>query len=238
MIQTYCSDKGNIETLTLCSVRPSLQNDEPVFRGRKLVLNYTGGSLCSSSKKKRSPVEIPKLFEDDDDEDEEDDDDEGDDEEDDVPTKKKPSKSTERRKSTIISLLCESDPLAKSSVSFVAASPDDCTYFFEARSPVACGGIEAETQALSPGGVFGVIVLIAVLVYLVGGCVYQRTVMHQRGWRQLPNYTMWAGIWSFVRVRPFSKSARLSASRTTVSGQQALAYSDGLLPSFKTRSMD
>jgi len=36
--------------------------------------------------------------------------------------------------------------------------------------------------------------LIALLVYLVGGCVYQRTVMHQRGWRQLPNYSMWAGI--------------------------------------------
>lgn len=47
---------------------------------------------------------------------------------------------------------------------------------------------------------FGVIVLIAVLVYLVGGCVYQRTVMHQRGWRQLPNYQMWAGIARFVAV--------------------------------------
>lgn len=44
------------------------------------------------------------------------------------------------------------------------------------------------------------IVMIAVLVYLVGGCVYQRTVMHQRGWRQLPNYAMWAGIYRFVAV--------------------------------------
>lgn len=43
--------------------------------------------------------------------------------------------------------------------------------------------------------------LIAIFVYLLGGCAYQRTVMHQRGWRQLPNYGMWAGIGSFVKVR-------------------------------------
>ena len=43
-------------------------------------------------------------------------------------------------------------------------------------------------------------VIIALLVYLVGGCVYQRTVMHARGWRQLPNYSMWAGIGSYIRV--------------------------------------
>jgi hypothetical protein len=49
--------------------------------------------------------------------------------------------------------------------------------------------------------VFGVIMLIAVLVYFVGGCVYQRTVMHQRGWRQLPNYSMWASIARFLAVR-------------------------------------
>ncbi|KAF2243342.1 mannose 6-phosphate receptor domain-containing protein [Trematosphaeria pertusa] len=169
-----------------------LESYEPVFRGRKLVLNYTGGSLCPSSKSRRAlhtPVDLsltPRAIIGDDDDDED---------EDDRP-RKKPSDS-ERRKTTIISLLCESDPLAKTSFSFVAAV-DDCVYFFEGRSPYACGGVQAETQALSPGGVFGVIVLIAVLVYLVGGCVYQRTVMHQRGWRQLPNYQMWAGIARFV----------------------------------------
>ncbi|SLM37336.1 Mannose-6-phosphate receptor binding domain [Lasallia pustulata] len=54
-------------------------------------------------------------------------------------------------------------------------------------------------QTLGPGAVFGVIALIAVAVYLVGGCVYQRNVMHQRGWRQLPNYAIWAGVGAFVR---------------------------------------
>lgn len=161
-----------------------LENSIPIFRGRKLVMNYTGGSLCpsSSSKASRSPTTLPREIIDDDD---------------DKPSKK-PSPE-KRRKSTVISLLCDSDPLAKTSVSFVAAV-DDCTYIFEGRSPYACGGVHQETQALSPGGVFGVIVMIAVLVYFAGGCVYQRTVMHQRGWRQLPNYSMWAGIYSFFSV--------------------------------------
>ncbi|OCK73740.1 mannose 6-phosphate receptor domain-containing protein [Lepidopterella palustris CBS 459.81] len=180
-----------------------LQNHEPVFRGRKLVLNYTGGSLCSSSHSKRAllpheteEISTNKIIDgDDDDEGDKD----GDDEDEDKPKKKKPAKAKdERRKSTIISLLCEKDPLAVTSIAFVAASEDDCTYFFEARTSAACGGIEVERQTLSPGGVFGVIVLIAVLVYLVGGCVYQRTVMHQRGWRQLPNYSIWAGIGGFI----------------------------------------
>ncbi|KAF1935868.1 mannose 6-phosphate receptor domain-containing protein [Clathrospora elynae] len=184
-----------------------LENSEPIFRGRKLILNYTGGSLCPSSKDKRAlepttltPREII------------DGDDDGD-------KKKKPSKDTDakttRRKTTVISLLCDSDPLAKTSISFVAAV-DDCAYFFEGRSPSACGGVHQETQALGPGGVFGVIAMIAVLVYFVGGCVYQRTVMHQRGWRQLPNYSMWAGIWRFfsdVFVILTSSCARFMPSR-------------------------
>jgi cation-dependent mannose-6-phosphate receptor len=181
---------------------PSLENTEPVFRGRKLILNYTGGSLCPSSspKSKRQPIALPHtpraIIGDEPDEDmyaEEDDDE-----------KKKPSEKNARRKTTVLSLMCDSDPLAKTSVSFVAAV-DDCSYFFEGRSPYACGGIHQAKQTLGPGGVFSVIIIITVLVYFVGGCVYQRTVMHQRGWRQLPNYAMWAGIYRFVAVSSHKK---------------------------------
>lgn len=28
--------------------------------------------------------------------------------------------------------------------------------------------------------------------------MYQRIVQHQRGWRQLPNYSLWSSIFSFV----------------------------------------
>jgi cation-dependent mannose-6-phosphate receptor len=167
----------------------SLESYEPVFRGRKLVLNYTGGSLCPSKSSSRSRSLLDRSFSDDDE----------DDRDKDRGSKKEP----ERRKTTIISLLCEqSSPVSKTTISFVAAV-DECVYFFEGRSPYACGGVEAEVQALGPGGVFGVIILIAVLVYLVGGWVYQRTVMHQRGWRQLPNYALWAGIWGFLSVRNY-----------------------------------
>lgn len=41
--------------------------------------------------------------------------------------------------------------------------------------------------------------IIFLAVYLLGGIAYQRTVMHQRGWRQLPNYNVWASIFSLVR---------------------------------------
>ncbi|KAF2664049.1 putative vacuolar sorting receptor [Microthyrium microscopicum] len=148
-------------------------NGNPIFRGRKLVLNYTGGSPCDSNNHKRSLVsDLEKRASD-----------------------PKASAESPRRKSTIISLLCDSDHVdPKVTVAFVGADESQCSYFFEARSVHACAGIETTPQQLGPGGVFSVILLIALVVYFVGGCVYQRTVMHQRGWRQLPNYTMWAGI--------------------------------------------
>jgi len=132
------------------------QNSELVLRGRKLVLNYTGGSPCDSTDKKRSllsdddDVRASELIGDDDDNDDYD------------RKPKTPSKSQGRRKSTIISLLCEREPLApkspQASVAFVGASQDECTYFFEVRSPAACGGAENDSSsgALGPGGVFGV----------------------------------------------------------------------------------
>ncbi|KAI5252347.1 mannose 6-phosphate receptor domain-containing protein [Aureobasidium subglaciale] len=200
------------------------QNSEPVFRGRKLVLNYTDGSPCPDSPVS-SLLNARGIIGDDDDDDDDDKDgkdkDKDKDKDDDDKKgrkggSKEPSTHLTRRKNTIISLLCNTDPLAAlNTVSFVA-SPDSCTYIFEARSSAACGGIEVAKQQLGPSGVFGVIALIAVIVYVVGGCVYQRTVMHQRGWRQLPNYSLWAGIASFVSdmfVILFSSCARFLPGR-------------------------
>ncbi|KAI9882816.1 MAG: hypothetical protein M1823_005429 [Watsoniomyces obsoletus] len=175
------------------------QSAKPIFRGRKMILQYTDGSPCPNTPHHKRSVDVedllggrglaPRKLNDGKDHDKDHDDD-----------KKKSDSSSTRRKSTLISLLCERDALApKATVAFVGASPDDCAYFFELRSPHACGGVSNKQQALGPGGVFGVIAFIALLVYLVGGCVYQRTVMHARGWRQLPNYGMWAGMGSFFK---------------------------------------
>ncbi|WPH01357.1 Hypothetical protein R9X50_00419900 [Acrodontium crateriforme] len=178
-----------------------LQNSAPLFRGRKLVLNYTDGSPCDADAGKRSHtvndimnrelVGKPKGDQNDDDDDDEDDD-----------SRKKPSKkpsSSVRRKNTIISMLCDRDPLSPLLTLSFVGSPDECTYVFEGRSSAVCGGVEAAKQTLSPSGVFGVIAFIALLVYLVGGCVYSRMVLNQRGWRQLPNYALWAGMFGFFK---------------------------------------
>ncbi|KAI9891128.1 MAG: Cation-independent mannose-6-phosphate receptor CI-MPR [Vezdaea aestivalis] len=187
-VSAYYEDHGKIYSI-------GQQSASPIFRGRKLVLNYTNGSPCESSSASRllnreiipskQDKTKPKK---------------GDDEEDDGGHSKGRPKEAKRKKSTIISLLCDKDiSTPKVAISFVGASPDECAYFFEARSASACGGVSKETATLSPGGVFGVICLIALLVYMIGGCMYQRTVMHARGWRQLPNYSMWAGVGGFLR---------------------------------------
>lgn len=187
---------------------------EPIFRGRKLVLNYTGGSPCPGQRDASTSLFSRRLVAGDHKSDKltggkklKNDDDKGkgkkgkgDDDEDDDDENDQPSHVT--RKSTIISFLCDRDPSApKAAISFVGTN-DECTYMFEARSPAACGGASQANDAgsVGPAGVFGLIALIAVAAYILGGVAYQRTVMHQRGWKQLPNYSAWAGIGSFIKV--------------------------------------
>ena len=179
-------------------------------RGRKLVLQYSGGSPCEppedkdkDDKRKRSrgvhEGAAYSKYSDEDEEDEDRDDDETDSDSD----KQDSSSSKEkiRRKSTTISFLCDRSPDNPTAVSFVGTDPDECSYFFEVRSQHACAGAEPHKPgSVGPGGVFAIIFFIALAVYVIGGVFYQRTVVKQRGWRQLPNYTLWAGIWSFLKV--------------------------------------
>jgi cation-dependent mannose-6-phosphate receptor len=111
------------------------------------------------------------------------------------------------RKSTTISFLCDRDPTtSQATFSFIGTDPDECAYFFEARSFHACAHAEPHKPgSVGPGSIFGLIVMIAILVYVLGGVFYNRTVAHARGWRQLPNYSLWAGIFNFVCVRPFRR---------------------------------
>ncbi|KAI5465365.1 mannose-6-phosphate receptor binding domain-containing protein [Mariannaea sp. PMI_226] len=153
-------------------------------RGRKLVLQYTGGSPCGPDAKeslsneneneKRHPQTIYDYNE--------------------------VALDNKRRKSTTISFLCDRDPgSTQANVYFVGTDPDECAYFFEVRSSHACAHAEPHKPgSVGPGSIFGLILLITVLVYLLGGIFYNRTVAHARGWRQLPNYSLWAGIWSFI----------------------------------------
>ncbi|KAK6706931.1 hypothetical protein SNK04_007942 [Fusarium graminearum] len=174
-------------------------------RGRKLVLQYTGGSPCGADVNKTEPIYKRSAQRDSPLEDE------NDDAtaytpvpEPEEPVEEEPKpKDKRRRKSTTISFHCDRDPGSTSaSVSFVGTDPDECAYFFEVRSSHACAHAEPHKPgSVGPGSIFGLIVVIAVLVYFLGGIFYNRTVTHARGWRQLPNYSLWAGIWSFICVR-------------------------------------
>lgn len=194
-ISAYYTVKGDTYSL-------GFSNGELKRRGTKLVLQYTGGSTCGPSSK-RDVESVPSRrsvhsgasykYSDYDDEDEHS-----------VATQSvhvsKETDSPRQRKSATISFHCDRDPSASSAtVAFVSVDPDECAYNFEARSIHACAGAEQHTAgSVGPGAVFGIILAVAILVYLGGGIFYQRTVANQRGWRQLPNYSLWAGIWSFL----------------------------------------
>jgi cation-dependent mannose-6-phosphate receptor len=166
-------------------------------RGRKLILQYTGGSPCeepspsssSSSIDLRDEVSSRTYVYDDEDRA--------------LMSLSKPKTNMVRRKSSLISFICDREHTQNGAFfSFVGTDPDECSYFFEVRSIHACAQAEPhQPGSVGPGSVFGLILVITVLVYLLGGIFYNRTVAHARGWRQLPNYSMWAGIWSFICVR-------------------------------------
>ncbi|KAL8670560.1 MAG: hypothetical protein Q9168_004908 [Polycauliona sp. 1 TL-2023] len=192
------------QTMLILPFRQS--STELVFHGRELSLTYTDGSPCDSP----TTHDRRELKHDHDDDDEDDkkkgdkkkgDDDEDEDKKDHKGKSSKGSESDDvRRKSTIISLACDQNlPLGKTHISFVTSTPDQCTYVFRAKTLAACGGVKEPPTGLGAGGVFFVIFLIFLAVYVLGGVAYQRTVQHQRGWRQLPNYNVWASIFSVLR---------------------------------------
>ena len=154
------------------------------LRGRRLVLQYTHGSPCGKEEKKRRARDAGTW------------DDEFADKEVEAYTK-----NGSRRKSALISFHCDKDPLATTaSATFVGVDPDECAYSFEVLSRAACVAAQPAKQGVGPAAVFAIIGIIAILVYFLGGVFYQRNVAHARGWKQLPNYSMWAGIGSFIQV--------------------------------------
>ncbi|EPE32457.1 Mannose 6-phosphate receptor [Glarea lozoyensis ATCC 20868] len=178
------------------------QSSNLTIRGKRLVLQYTNGSPCGQSSK--------RDFRSDDDDDD----------------KKKGKKEGSGRKSTIISFHCDKDPLASApSVSFVGVDPDECAYSFEVLSKDACIGSAPAAKGVGPGAVFAIIGVIAILVYFLGGVFYQRNVSHARGWRQLPNYSMWAGIGSFIKDMFIIATSSCSSCLPTHRGYSSLSIS-------------
>jgi cation-dependent mannose-6-phosphate receptor len=170
------------------------------------VLQYTDGSPCGKYKNGRAII-----------------DDDKDDEKD---------KKGVRRKSTLISFHCDKDPLATQAIpTFVGTDPGECSYHFEVLSAAACVTAEPAKQSVGPGAVFTIIGAIAIIVYFLGGVFYQRNVAHARGWRQLPNYSMWAGIGGFIKV---SGNTLLQPLKQRVF-PRVTSVRDGILPTMEVR---
>ncbi|KAI0480064.1 mannose-6-phosphate receptor binding domain-containing protein [Xylariaceae sp. FL0804] len=212
-VSAYYVSKGDVYSLGASS-------GHLVARGKELVLQYTGGSPCEKgrsswdglgernavhegaayayrdyeSDKDRTPATTTRDVE------------------------ARASDDSVRRKSATIFFSCDRDPAASAAqVSFIATDPEECVYMFKVRSRHACASVEPhKSGSVGPGSVFAIILVIAVLVYLLGGIFYQRTVANARGWKQLPNYTLWASVWSFICdffVIATSSCARLFPSR-------------------------
>ncbi|KAL2753050.1 hypothetical protein ACRALDRAFT_2044715 [Sodiomyces alcalophilus JCM 7366] len=206
-VSAYYTYKGEIYSI-------GQQSLNLTSHGRMVVLQYTDGSPCGESKSKNRkrmiralPSEASLPDTDDDNDGTKHDDTYITNDQDDTKAKgraegKKDDKADHRprRKSATLSFRCEPEHIGgQAGISFVAADPDDCAYFFEVRSQHACARAEPhQPGSVGPGTIFAIIVAITVLVYFGGGIFYQRTVAHARGWRQLPNYTLWFGIWSFI----------------------------------------
>ncbi|KAI1124775.1 mannose-6-phosphate receptor binding domain-containing protein [Nemania abortiva] len=223
-ISAYYVSKGEYYSL-------GFQSADPVTRGKELVLQYTGGSYCgkktsrSRSLSNRGAVHAGAAYRDyENDEDDDDEEPPSSDKDEDDEDKKDKSKDEDdgkdgiRRKSTTIFFSCDRDALGGlAQVSFIAVDPEECNYVFKVKSAHACAGAEPHKPgSVGPGSVFAIILVVAVLVYLLGGVFYNRTVGNARGWRQLPNYAMWASVWSFICdmfVIATSSCARLFPSR-------------------------
>lgn len=167
-------------------------NTTLVPRGSQLVLRYSGGSPCAIGKRKDTrQLHSGASYKDSD-------------HETDAHKINDWAKDEEavRRKSAIISFRCDREiGNTHPRLSFIEVDEDECTYVFSMLSQHACAKTEPhKAGSVGPGGVFGIIFFVAVAVYLLGGVFYQRTVAHARGWRQLPNYSLWAGIGGFIQV--------------------------------------
>ena len=104
---------------------------------------------------------------------------------------------TSYKKSSLIVFTCDPLMVGTAAVSFVGQL-HDCSYFFEYKTSRACATTSHVESALSPGYVFLIIFLVALAVYMVGGCMYSRAVLHQRGWRQIPHHEKIRAALGFV----------------------------------------
>ncbi|TFK56829.1 mannose 6-phosphate receptor domain-containing protein [Heliocybe sulcata] len=97
---------------------------------------------------------------------------------------------TQLRASSVIRYICDTSVFAAGQPQLIAELPG-CSFFFEWRTHYACPTNES-------GGAGGVVVvlatvaLIALMLYIVGGTLYNRYVLNLRGFDQLPRISLFS----------------------------------------------
>lgn len=84
--------------------------------------------------------------------------------------------STNLNKSTLLTFKCDREMMSKARVNYLG-SMNDCSYFFEVRTVHACPTSNEETDD-AVWGIFFIILLSAVLVYLFAGVMYKIIKKH------------------------------------------------------------
>lgn len=105
--------------------------------------------------------------------------------------------TTNYRKTSVISFICDKTVEGQGQPSFISTYRN-CGFFFEWRTPVACSTTK-KGEGLGGWNVFLTIFVIALIVYFVGGIVYNRMVHNASGMHQIPNWEFWCNTWDFLK---------------------------------------
>lgn len=102
------------------------------------------------------------------------------------------------QRSLLISFICDNSLYKKEGEIVFVDNQNDCTYTVEWTTAYACP-VNKPSSHFTFFGVFATIIAVAVVVYIVGGVIYNRVVQNETGWRQIPNYDLWANAFDFIK---------------------------------------
>ncbi|CAB4424849.1 unnamed protein product [Rhizophagus irregularis] len=104
---------------------------------------------------------------------------------------------TNYKSASVVSFICDKTVEGQGQPIFIS-SYQDCAFFFEWRTPAAC---PTDKKDASKGGwgVFFTIFVIALIVYFVGGIIYNRMVHNATGMYQIPNWEFWSNAFDFLK---------------------------------------
>ncbi|GES96690.1 cation dependent mannose-6-phosphate cargo receptor [Rhizophagus clarus] len=104
---------------------------------------------------------------------------------------------TNYKSTSVVSFICDKTVEGQGQPIFISGFRD-CAFFFEWRTPAAC---PTDKKDASKGGwgVFFTIFIIALIVYFVGGIIYNRMVHNATGMYQIPNWEFWSNACDFLK---------------------------------------